>query len=379
MTYSLPSISSPSRPKVTKLNFSPPTSIQSLSNLDAITPLWKYRPKEPSFGSLGAISARTERKTRTVKFEVLKTDRTERPERQERPEKVEKTEKTERLEPIEKEVRFERPKKTDVTTILMQEKVRDQVELFLSSGEYVILTAAWRATTAEDEDEARKKLGKSDFLFKTFETVLGLCQLNYKIFDALLQDSAMSIEPISSENLLFKQCTAIILMQLAKFPFTFFNKLKLRLFSFCKTVSLDNSVHKDVYYKRVVEGLFEIDNCTNPAAIRLHFYKLLCYHIARKSKPEVFASTWKRFNQPGFAYLKEPKIRYHGHGLKGFLNEECTKSLQTDQAIFLERLVTDHASLLSHPDDIIRRKAQFMMETLMDLDSNFALLKGWEI
>lgn len=264
---------------------------------------------------------------------------------------------------------------------LNQAKINEQVKEFLSSKEYKVLTMLWKGNTSIQEElttkwEKHGCLIEIEPLLNTFKSVLDLSQIKFEIYTETHSDSKINILPIQDE-LALSQYITTLLLQIPNFPNTFFKAIGLKKFSFCQFMKLQRSCYKEVYYKKVLKGFFEIENYNNPQAIKLHFYKLLCYCITKKK--ESLSSHWKNLNQCGFSYTKNLEDLGKYQNIKGFLEADCMKSLQTDQALILEKLLVDPKGLLGHSDGIVRRKAQLMMETLVAIDPNFELLEGWEM
>lgn len=264
---------------------------------------------------------------------------------------------------------------------LIQHKVDEKMDIYLLSDEYQRLLAAWRGDIIPFYDNQRKvkslSLAERDgSVTKVFEEVMEMYQLQVTLVNEHIHDSALTVNPLNKESLAFSQYLNILLIQMTKFPHTFFRKVGLRIFSFCDSVILNKSDHKEIYYKRALSGLFEVEKLKTLQEIKLYFYKLICYHIAQTS--ETFHSEWMKINQKGFNYTRDPRALAFFERIRGFLNYDCMKSLQMDQAQILEKLILDHNKILNHEDDIIRRKAELLMEHLLKIDPSFHSIKGWE-
>jgi len=264
---------------------------------------------------------------------------------------------------------------------LIQQRINDKMDAFFLSDEYQRLLLAWRGDSSSFyEHQWRTKSlqnhEKENYIVKVFEEILDFYQLQFNTRHDSSHDSAVSINPVKVDSLAFCQYLNILLIQITKFPNSFFRKLGLRIFSFCDSVTINKSAHKEIYYKRVLSGLFEVEKLKTLQEIKFYFYKFVCYHIAQTS--ETFNREWAKLNQKGFLYTKEPRALACFDKIKGFLNMECMKSQQMDQAQILEKVMIDHNRILNHDDEIIRKKANLLMDHLSKIDPSFRTLNGWE-
>jgi len=330
------------------IRFASPSSASSLRNIqnEALTPIWKYKTVK----KIGFSEISPDKSTRSGVSFILSS-------------------RSSRRAPTSNEVLH-----------LVQQKINDKIDAFLSGDEYQRLLAAWKGDTSYFYEHKWRTKSLSNFeeknIVTVFEDVLDLYQIRVNILNHHSHDSAISIHPVKIDSLAFHQYLNILLLQIIKFPNTFFRKIGLKIISFCESVTLHKSAHKDIYYKRVLSGLFEVDKQKTLQEIKTYFYKFICYHIAQRN--EGFCREWAKINHKEFSYTKEPRALACFETLKGFLNIECMKSQQMDQAQILEKLMIDHKRILNNDDEIIRQKANFLMEHLLKIDSSFHMLKGWE-
>ena len=284
---------------------------------------------------------------------------------------------------------FSGPDRSPSSTVILEDeeavftiagKMEELIETFISTNQYRDLSSFWRGEMNPSAYKQARleniKTEKTKSPLKLFENALDLCHIHFKMFTDFRTDSAMTIAPTDENDLAFVQYITMVLIHMAKFPFSFFRRLGLRQFAFCASMTLEKTAHKEVYFKRVLGGLFEVENFKSPQEIRLFFYKFLCYHIGQKY--DGFNAQWKKLNQKGFEYFKEfygsPKLE----NTQGFLNIESIRSSQNDQAQILEKLMSNDIKLFSHSDVIIRNKAELMKNILLTIDPAFAILKEWE-
>jgi hypothetical protein len=207
--------------------------------------------------------------------------------------------------------------------------------------------------------------------FDLIEMIFQLYNIKFQVQTEEVQDSATIISPIVNEEFL-KRYIIILLPEIVRLPPTIFKKFGITVFTFCQHIELVKGEYREIYNKRLANGVFPIEECDSPDKIRNHLYKIICYHMNHRD--DDFTKDWKSLNVKGFTYHKN---RPFNKRLAGFLHQDCAKSIMDDQAAILEILLSDNLLPLKKSDEIVKKKAKIIMSILLEIDSNFRLIAGW--
>ncbi len=207
--------------------------------------------------------------------------------------------------------------------------------------------------------------------FDLIEMIFQLYNIKFQVQTEEAQDSATIISPIINEEFL-KRYIIILLPEITRLPPTIFKKFGITIFTFCQSIQLVKDEYREIYNKRLANGIFPIEECDSPDKIRNHLYKIICYHMNHHD--EDFTKDWKSLNVKGFTYNKN---RLFNKRLAGFLHQDCAKSIMDDQSAILEILLSDNLLPLKKSDEIVKKKAKLIMRILLEIDTNFRLIAGW--
>jgi len=242
--------------------------------------------------------------------------------------------------------------------------IRDLLAKFYATEEYKEMADLHKGNKVVVEKRLYSKF------FDLTEMILQLYNVKFLVQTEEAQDSATFMIPITNEEFL-KRYLLILLPEITRLPPTLFKKFGITFFTFCQEIHLVKEEYKELYTKRIANGVFPIEDCDSPSKIRHHFYKIICYHLNNLGD---FTKNWKSLNIKNFVYNKN---RIPTQRIPGFLHQDCAKSIMDDQSAILEILLSDNLLPLKNSDEIVKKKAKVIMSSLLEIDSNFRLIAGW--
>jgi hypothetical protein len=245
-------------------------------------------------------------------------------------------------------------------------KVNELLKKFVRLKEYKDAIKEWKAGGVDLN-------GPCEEMFTIANELFGLCNLEMVIIATNRADSAYQIEGLRDKEKL-RLLLVVLTQEIAKFPYTFFRKINLRVITFCYHVNILAQSHLIAFEKKRFSGLFVFTLDRTPEKIIILFHQIIIHNCLRYDSN--ISIPWTKYNPDGFEY--DSKANRRRDWTQNFLSEESMRSLFIDYSTFFSLLIQYPSKLLNHEIEAIRNKSIIMKEYLERVDKDGISSGFWD-